>query len=117
MDICSEKCINPELVEKTAKQMPGPDTIFGLAETFKALSDVSRVKIVTALLHHEHCVCDISVLCGQSESAVSHQLRLLRSLRIVKTRRQGKRVYYSLDDDHVRTLIQMTLDHITHQYI
>lgn len=117
MDICSEKCINPELVEKTAKQMPAPNTIFGLAETFKALSDASRVKIVTALLHHEHCVCDISVLCGQSESAVSHQLRLLRTLRIVKNRRQGKRVYYSLDDDHVRTLIQMTLDHITHQQI
>lgn len=117
MDICSEKCINPELVEKTAKQMPASDTIFDLAEIFKALSDASRVKIVTALLHHEHCVCDLSVLCGQSESAVSHQLRLLRTLRVVKNRRQGKRVYYSLDDDHVRTLIQMTLDHITHQHI
>lgn len=117
MDICSEKCINPELVKKTAKQMPTSDTIFDLAEIFKALSDASRIKIVTALLHHEHCVCDLSVLCGQSESAVSHQLRLLRTLRVVKNRRQGKRVYYSLDDDHVRTLIQMTLDHITHQHI
>lgn len=117
MDICSERCINPELVERTAKQMPESDTISGLAEIFKALSDSSRVKIVTALLHHEHCVCDLSVLCGQSESAVSHQLRLLRNLRIVKNRRQGKRVYYSLDDDHVRTLIQMTLAHITHQDI
>lgn len=117
MDICIEKCINPELVETTAKHMPSPDTICDLAEIFKALSDASRVKIVTALLHHEHCVCDLSVLCGQSESAVSHQLRLLRTLRIVKNRRQGKRVYYSLDDDHVRTLIQMTLDHITHQPI
>ena len=117
MDICTEKCINRELVEKTAKQMPAPDTIVGVAEIFKALSDASRVKIVTALLYHEHCVCDLSVLCGQSESAVSHQLRLLRTLRVVKNRRQGKRIYYSLDDDQVRTLIRMTLDHIKHQHV
>lgn len=104
------------MVEITAKQMPSADTILGLAEIFKALSDASRVKIVTALLYNEHCVCDLSVLCGQSESAVSHQLRLLRTLRIVKNRREGKRVYYSLDDDHVRTLIQMTLEHITYQH-
>ena len=73
-----------------------------------------RIKIVTALLDREHCVCDLSVLCGQSESAVSHQLRVLRTLRIVKNRRQGKIVYYSLDDDHVRSLIQMSIEHISH---
>ncbi len=84
MDTCSQKCINPEEVKKTLKTMPAPDTITGLSEIFKALGDASRIKIVTALLDREHCVCDLSVLCGQSESAVSHQLRVLRTLRIVK---------------------------------
>ena len=114
MDTCSLKRITPEEVEKTQKTMPSTDTILGISEIFKALGDPSRVKIVTALLDREHCVCDLSVLCGQSESAVSHQLRVLRTLRIVKNRRQGKTVYYSLDDDHVRTLLQMSIDHIRH---
>lgn len=114
MDTCSQKCINPEDVEKTLKTMPSPDTILGLSKIFKALGDASRIKIVTALLDLEHCVCDLSVLCGQSESAVSHQLRVLRTLRIVKNRRQGKTVYYSLDDDHVRSLLQMSIEHISH---
>lgn len=117
MDLCSEKCINPEQVTKTAKKIPESDVIDGMAEIFKALSDPSRLKIVSVLLIQEHCVCDIAVLCGQSESAVSHQLRLLRNLRVVKNRREGKIVYYSLDDDHVRSLLQMSLDHITHQPI
>ncbi len=114
MDTCSIKCINPEEVKKTLETMPSPDTIQGLSQIFKALGDPSRIKIVTALLDREHCVCDLSVLCDQSESAVSHQLRVLRTLRIVKNRRQGKRIYYSLDDDHVRSLLQMSIDHIRH---
>lgn len=117
MDVCSEKCINPELVKDTVKKMPAADDIAGMAEIFKALSDSSRLKIVTVLLAQEHCVCDIAAICGQSESAVSHQLRILRTLRVVKNRREGKIVYYSLDDEHVRSLIQMSLDHITHQPI
>ncbi len=71
-------------------------------------------KIVFTLLSREHCVCDIAVVCGQSESAISHQLRILRTLKIVKNRRDGKIVYYSLDDDHVKSLIQMSLEHISH---
>ena len=114
MDTCSQKCINPEEVKKTLETMPSSDTILGLSQIFKALGDPSRIKIVTALLDREHCVCDLSVLCGQSESAVSHQLRILRTLRIVKNRRQGKRIYYSLDDDHVRSLLQMSIEHICH---
>jgi len=117
MDTCINKCINPELVEKTLGLLPAVDEIAGMAEIFKALSDPSRLKIVTTLLVQEHCVCDIAAICGQSESAVSHQLRILRTLRVVKNRREGKIVYYSLDDEHVRSLIQMSLDHITHQPI
>ena len=78
MDVCSEKCINPEQVEETVKKMPASTDIEGMAEIFKALSDYSRLKIVTALLSRDHCVCDLAMICGQSESAVSHQLRILR---------------------------------------
>jgi ArsR family transcriptional regulator, lead/cadmium/zinc/bismuth-responsive transcriptional repressor len=114
MEICSKKCINAVKVKKTISSFPEQDTIAGIAEIFKALSDPSRLKIVFALLSREHCVCDIAIICGQSESAISHQLRILRVLKIVKNRRDGKIVYYSLDDDHVRALIQMSLEHINH---
>ncbi len=114
MEICSEKCINLANVKKTIRSFPDQDTIVGIADIFKALSDPSRLKIVLSLLHREHCVCDIAVICSQSESAISHQLRILRVLKIVKNRREGKIVYYSLDDDHVKSLIRMSLDHIHH---
>lgn len=117
MDVCLEKCINPEAVNATIEKMPAQVSIDGMAEIFKALGDPSRLKIVSVLLVQEHCVCDLAAICSQSESAVSHQLRILRTLRVVKNRREGKTIYYSLDDDHVRSLIQMSLDHITHQHI
>ena len=114
MEICSERCINEKNVKKTIHSFPELETIVGIAEIFKALSDPSRLKIVFTLLSREHCVCDIAVVCRQSESAVSHQLRILRVLKIDKNRRDGKIVYYSLDDDHVKSLIQMSLEHISH---
>ncbi len=77
--------------------------------------DPSRLKIVAALLTSEHCVCDLAAICGQTDSAVSHQLRILRSLRIVKNRRDGKVVYYSLDDDHVVSLLEMSCAHTSHE--
>ncbi len=117
MDVCSEKCINPEEVNETVGKMPSQESIAGMAEVFKALGDPSRLRIVSALLVQEHCVCDLAAICGQSESAVSHQLRILRTLRVVKNRRDGKTIYYSLDDEHVRSLIQMSLDHIIHQHL
>ena len=114
MDICVEKCINKANVNKTLEEIPDQKEIVGMAEIFKALSDPSRLKIVLALLNREHCVCDIAVICQQSESAISHQLRVLRTLKIVKNRREGKSVYYTLDDDHVISLIHYSLDHVKH---
>ncbi len=114
MNVCGEKCINEVSVNKTIKNLPDPKTIVGMAEIFKALSDPSRLKIVLALLKQEHCVCDIAVICNQTESAISHQLRVLRSLKIVKNRREGKIVYYTLADDHVIFLIHYSLDHVKH---
>ncbi len=112
MDICTVKCINEENVKETALTMPDPDQIAKMANIYKAMSDPSRLKILLVLLYQEHCVCDIAVLCGQSDSAISHQLRLLRTLNIVKTRRDGKIIYYSLSDDHVDTLLKMSLAHV-----
>ena len=114
MNICTDKCINETRVHKTLKTLPSQQEIIDMAEIFKALSDPSRLKIVLALLDREHCVCDIAVICNQTESAISHQLRVLRTLKIVRNRREGKIVYYTLDDDHVLSLIRMSLDHVTH---
>ena len=114
MEICSEKCINREKVEETVKTIPTQIDTKQIADIFKALSDPSRLKIVLALLNQEHCVCDIAIICSQTDSAVSHQLRILRTLKIVKNRREGKVIYYSLDDDHVISLINMSLDHVRH---
>ena len=112
MDLCSIKCINEKKVKETIDRLQSADEITSMADTFKALGDPSRLKIVLALLHHEHCVCDLAVVCGQSDSAVSHQLRLLRTQKIVKSRREGKVIYYSLDDDHVQFLITRSLEQI-----
>lgn len=114
MEICSEKCINKEKVEETFKTIPNLEDIRQMAQIFKSLSDPSRLKIVLALLTQEHCVCDIAVICNQTDSAISHQLRILRTLKIVKNRREGKIIYYSLEDDHVISLIKMSLDHARH---
>ena len=114
MDICAEKCINEKKVKQTVKTIPQQEDIGQMVDIFKALGDPSRLKIVLALLNQEHCVCDIAVICGQTDSAISHQLRILRTMKIVKNRREGKIIYYSIDDDHVISLIHMSLDHIRH---
>jgi DNA-binding transcriptional ArsR family regulator len=114
MDACSNRCINEIDVNNTIKTLPDQKDIVGMAEIFKALSDPSRLKIVLALLEQAHCVCDIAAICQQTESAISHQLRVLRTLKIVKNRREGKIVYYTLDDDHVISLIRYSLDHVKH---
>lgn len=86
-----------------------------LAELFKALGDPTRVKIISALIERELCVHDLTVLLHMGQSAVSHQLRYLRNLRIVKRRKEGKTVYYSLDDDHIEQIFLQTLQHLAHE--
>jgi DNA-binding transcriptional ArsR family regulator len=85
-----------------------------LAEMFKALGDPTRVKMIHALLSEELCVHDLCVVLGMAQSAVSHQLRYLRNVRIVKRRKEGKTVYYSIDDEHVREIFLQTLTHLQH---
>jgi len=104
--------VDPERVQGVKRRMKPEETMTLLAETFKALGDPARAAILYALVHGEICVCDLSEIVGISESAVSHHLRVLRNLRLVSYRRQGRKVYYSLADEHIRTLLAQGLEHV-----
>ena len=105
----SAQTITPDSVRATL--MPA-DSVTALAETFRMLGDPTRVRILDAIAHGERCVCDIAALIGLSESAVSHQLRLLRGLRLVRPRRAGRHVFYALDDQHIVSLFKQGLRHV-----
>jgi DNA-binding transcriptional ArsR family regulator len=111
-DKCECRIIHDEKVKEARQKALGDLATDDLCQTFKALGDMSRLKILWALAHQEMCVCDLAALLGITESAVSHQLRLLRTLRLVKNRREGTILYYQLADDHVSQLIRIALDHI-----
>jgi DNA-binding transcriptional ArsR family regulator len=105
--------IDPAGARAAKAAIPGDRMVRALAETFAALSDPTRVRIVTVLAEHELCVFDLARLLGLTGSAVSHQLRLLRGQRLVKYRKEGKVAYYSLDDDHIRNLMEECVKHVT----
>ena len=111
-DLCETHFIDTERVEVVQRSMQPDSVIDDLAQTFKVLGDPTRVKILMALSYQELCVCDIANLIGLSVSAISHQLRLLRNLRLVKNRKEGRTVYYSLDDPHIESLFKAGLEHI-----
>jgi DNA-binding transcriptional ArsR family regulator len=108
-EACQVKCLNPTKVKRLAKMMPAKEQVAELSDLFQLLSDPNRIKTLFALSHDEVCVCDLSAILGMSDSAVSHQLRLLRALRLVKSRRDGRIIYYSLADNHVTKLLEMSL--------
>lgn len=112
-EVCQEECFHPDMLERARKSMMPQETLQDLAELFKALGDHTRVKILNALYHAELCVCDLTSLLDMNQSAVSHQLRVLRAGKIVKSRKEGKNVYYSLDDAHVQKLIELGIEHVT----
>lgn len=107
-----EEICNEEFVKEVKSKMPTEDVIYDLAELFKVFGDSTRTKILSALEISELCVCDIASTLNMTKSAVSHQLRILRTSKLVKTRKQGKEVYYSLDDDHVSKIFECALEHI-----
>ncbi|MDR0315922.1 MAG: metalloregulator ArsR/SmtB family transcription factor [Treponema sp.] len=111
-DRCDCAVIHGNIVKKVKKQMPGEELLFCLADLFKVFGDSTRVRIISALLLSEMCVCDIASLLGMSKSAISHQLRELRHTRLVKNRRDGKVVYYSLDDGHIESIFTQGLAHV-----
>jgi DNA-binding transcriptional ArsR family regulator len=104
--------IHEDVVEEVRRQMPREEALLDLADLFKVFGDSTRVKIISALLHAELCVCDIAALLGMTKSSISHQLRALRQTKLVKTRREGKVVFYALDDEHVGALFATGLVHV-----
>lgn len=114
-DICQISIINEKKVNSVKQNLLDQETYLTLSETFKALGSETRVKILHTLSEEELCVCDISAILGMSISAISHQLRVLRNIKVVKHRKEGKMVYYSLDDDHITKLLGVALEHITEE--
>ena len=109
---CGFLCVHEDAVNQVLAGMPGDETLYDLAELFKVFGDSTRIKLLYALFEAELCVCDISRLLGITQSAVSHQLRVLKNSRLVKFRRDGKTVFYSLADDHVRKIIAQGMEHV-----
>jgi DNA-binding transcriptional ArsR family regulator len=114
IDFCDVQCIHEDTVRKVRSAMLGEDTLEALADLFKVFGDNTRLRIIHALSHSEMCVCDLAVVLDMSQSAVSHQLRILKAARLVKNRRDGKVVYYSLDDFHILGLLKTGLEHVSH---
>ena len=111
-DVCKSTVIHNEIVEAVKKKVPEDEFLYDMAEFFKIFGDSTRIKILTLLFHSEMCVCDISFALNISQSAVSHQLRILRQSKLVKFRKDGKVVYYSLDDDHIKQIYNMAFEHL-----
>jgi len=113
VDCCDFIHVHEDIVEKVRQGIPTEDTLYDLTELFRIFGDSTRVRILYVLFESEMCVCDIAQLLGMTQSAISHQLRALKGARLVKSRRDGKTVFYSLADAHVRTIIDQGLEHVT----
>ncbi len=109
---CDCTIIHQEVVDHVQQNMPKAENLQELADLFKILGDGTRIRMLHALFVSEMCVCDIAAVLDMTQSAISHQLRILKQARLVKYRKEGKVVYYSLDDDHVKTIFNQGLDHI-----
>lgn len=112
VECCEEEEIHADKVQLVSEQMPPEDRLYDLAELFKAFGDTTRIRILFALFEADVCVCDLAASLEMTQSAISHQLRLLKQARLVNGRREGKQIIYYLADDHVRTIIQMGMEHI-----
>jgi DNA-binding transcriptional ArsR family regulator len=113
-DMCEHQCEHPQTILQAQSTMLDEDVVQRLAEIFKTLSDPTRIKVLDVLSKGEMCVCDIAATLQMGQSAISHQLRVLRSARLVKYRKEGKEAWYSLDDEHVLMLFRQGLEHIHH---
>jgi ArsR family transcriptional regulator len=113
-DSCECRVVHVDAVRKVRASMPAEPAMDAMAELFKSFGDGTRLHILYALTKERMCVCDIAALVNMSQSAVSHQLRVLRGARLVKYEKEGKSVYYSLDDDHVKKIFEIGLAHVKH---
>lgn len=112
IDICSQTVTHPEVIRRVSDAMPEADSLQSLAELFKVLGDPTRTRILYALYESEMCVCDLAALSAMSQSSISHQLRVLKQAKLVKYRKEGKMVYYSLADDHVIQVFKQAFQHV-----
>ena len=115
VEMCALQHVHPDRVAWVQQHLPQEDTLTRLSELFRIFGDGTRISILYVLFEQEVCVCDIATLLGMTQSAVSHQLRILKSGRLIQARREGKTVYYSLADEHVRTLLSQGMEHISEE--
>lgn len=109
---CDEFCHHSEIIDAVEHEMPDEEKLYDLAELFKIFGDTTRIRILYVLFESEMCVCDIAEVLKMTQSAISHQLRLLKQAKLVKNRREGKTVFYALADDHVRAIINQGMEHV-----
>lgn len=112
LERCEFMHVHEDIVAQVNKNMPDEEILYDLAELFKIFGDSTRIKILYVLFESEMCVCDIAQLLGMTQSAISHQLRALKQSKLVKYRREGKTVFYSLADSHVRTILDQGIEHV-----
>ena len=112
VECCDFIHAHEEIVERVRQELPDADTLSDLSELFRIFGDSTRIRILYVLSEAEMCVCDIAQLLGMTQSAISHQLRSLKNARLVKARRDGKTVFYSLADDHVKTILDQGIEHV-----
>ena len=113
VECCDFIHAHEELVEKVRRELPGEDTLYDLTELFRIFGDSTRIRILYVLFESEMCVCDIAQMLRMTQSAISHQLAVLKKSKLVKYRREGKTVFYSLSDGHVRTIIDQGMEHVS----
>jgi len=116
LNVCKCEEVHEYIIDEVRQVMPQDEMLYDLAELFKVFGDTTRIKILYALFSKEMCVCDIADLLGMTHSAISHQLRVLKQARLVKFRKEGKVVYYSLDDSHISQIFDCGLSHIQETY-
>ena len=112
LEKCDFYCVHTDVIEAVNNNMPSEEVLYDLADFFKIFGDSTRIKILYVLMQSEMCVCDIAQLLNASQSAISHQLRVLKQMQLVKFRRDGKTIFYSLSDNHITTILSMGLEHI-----
>ncbi len=110
---CDFMFVHEDIVKKVNEELPDEEILYDLAEFYKVFADSTRIKILYVLLKSEMCVCDISQILNVSQSAISHQLRMLKQMKLVKYRREGKAVFYSLSDEHIELILSQGLEHIS----
>ena len=112
VECCDVTCVHNQIIEAVKEKMPAEELLNELADFYKVFGDATRIKILCVLLRSEMCVCDQAEMLGMTQSAISHQLRVLKQMKLVKNRREGKTVYYSLADGHIQNIISQGMEHI-----